>query len=144
MTDIKKKLMTLLCEAHNISCCAKLFDDATYAQQLGKEADYLISNGVRLETEQATSDENKRWIPVSERLPDIVGCYLVVVKYKYDFEKEYNYDTDVATFEFGYDRKYIDGQWNTCVDWDEGQQYMHVTHWMPLPEPPKEDESVKC
>ena len=80
-----------------------------------------------------------QWIPVSERLPDIGGCYLVVVKYKYDFEKEYNYDTDVATFEFGYDQKNIDGHWITYVDWDEGQQYMHVTHCMPLPEPPKEE-----
>ena len=80
-----------------------------------------------------------KWIPVSERLPDIVDCYLVVVKYKYDFEKEYNYDTDVATFHFGYDCTYIDGQWNTYVDLDEGQQYLHVTHWMPLPEPPKEN-----
>jgi hypothetical protein len=82
--------------------------------------------------------EEQKWIPVTERLPDIGGCCLVVVKYKYDFEKEYNYDTDVATFNFGYDCEYIDGQWNTYVDWDEGQQYIHVTHWMPLPEPPKE------
>lgn len=29
-----------------------------------------------------------KWIPVSERLPDIVGgSYLVVVKYKYAIEK---------------------------------------------------------
>lgn len=36
-------------------------------------ADYLLSNGVRLETKEATSDktsdESKRWIPVSERMP---------------------------------------------------------------------------
>lgn len=111
-------------------------------------ADYLIDNGVRLEAEQATSDKASKvveidqfnkWIPVTERLPEIGGCYIVALKYKYDFEKEYTYDTDVATFHFGYDRGYIDGQWNTYVDWDEGQQYLHVTHWMPLPEPPKED-----
>ena len=82
------------------------------------------------------------WIPVTERLPEVGGCYLVALKYKYDFEKEYTYDTDVATFHFGYDRRYIDGQWNTCVDWDEGQQYLHVTHWMPLPEPPKEENNA--
>lgn len=29
-------------------------------------ADYLISNGVRLELKQATSDENKRWMPLPE------------------------------------------------------------------------------
>ena len=82
-----------------------------------------------------------KWIPVSERLPDIGGCYLVVVKYKYDFEREYNYDTDVAAFNFCYDRNYIDGRWSTYIDWDEGQQYLHVTHWMPLPEPPEEESN---
>ena len=86
--------------------------------------------------------KNQTWIPVAERLPEVGGCYLVALKYKYDFEKEYTYDTDVATFHFGYDRRYIDGQWNTCVDWDEGQQYLHVTHWMPLPEPPKEENNA--
>lgn len=91
-------------------------------------ADHLLANGATF----------RKWIPVSERLPDIGGCYLVAVKYKYDLEKEYNYDTDVATYNFGYG--YIDGKWDTYVDWDEGQQYIHVTHWMPLPEAPKEEK----
>jgi len=30
------------------------------------------------------------WIPVTERLPEVVDTYLVVVKYKYDYEKEYS------------------------------------------------------
>jgi hypothetical protein len=58
------------------------------------------------------------------------------VKYKYDYEKEYDIDTDVATYN-PYEGGYIDNCWNTYNDWDEGQQYIHVTHWMPLPEPPK-------
>ena len=78
----------------------------------------------------------QKWIPVTERLPEVGGSYLVVVKYKYDFEDAYSYDTDVATYRF--DGGYIDGCWDTYNDWDEGQQYIHVTHWMPLPEPPKE------
>ena len=82
-----------------------------------------------------------KWIPVTERLPGYRGCYIVALKYKYDFEKEFNYDTDVAIFNFGYDCEYIDGQWNTYTDWDEGQQDLHVTHWMPLPEPPKENDN---
>ncbi len=78
------------------------------------------------------------WIPVSERLPEVVDSYIVVVKYKYDYEKEYSYDTDVATYN-PYEPAYIDDCWNTYVDWDEGQQYIHVTHWMPLPDVPKEE-----
>ena len=88
----------------------------------------VIANGVTVQ----------KWIPVTERLPDIGDTYLVVVKYKYDWEKEYNIDTDVAMF-YPYDNPdaYIDNRWNTYIDWDEGQQYIHITHWMPLPEPPK-------
>ena len=77
----------------------------------------------------------QKWIPVTERLPEIGDTYLVVVKYKYDYEKEYTIDTDVAMFRF--DGGYIDDCWDTYFDWDEGQQYINVTHWMPLPEPPK-------
>jgi hypothetical protein len=80
-----------------------------------------------------------RWIPVTERLPEVGGSYIVVVKYKYDYEKEYDYDVDVATY-YPYDNPdaYIDNRWDTYNDWDEGQQYIHITHWMPLPKPPKE------
>ena len=81
----------------------------------------------------------RRWIPVTERLPEVGGSYIVVVKYKYDHEKEYDYDVDVATY-YPYDNQdaYIDKRWDTYVDWDEGQQYIHITHWMPLPSPPEE------
>lgn len=48
-------------------------------------------------------------------------------------------NVDVATY-YPYDNPdaYIDNRWDTYNDWDEGQQYIHITHWMPLPEPPKE------
>ena len=88
--------------------------------------DRLIANGVTVQ----------KWIPVTERLPEVVDDYIVVVKYKYDWEKEYSIDTDVATYN-PYEKAYIDDCWNTYNDWNEGQQYLHVTHWMPLPEPPK-------
>ena len=78
-----------------------------------------------------------KWIPVVERLPEVVDSYIVVVKCKYDWEKEYEIGVDVAIYDPYCDNPYIDGCWNTYNDWDEGQQYIHVTHWMPLPEPPK-------
>ena len=75
------------------------------------------------------------WIPVTERLPEDGDTCLVTVKYKYAYEKEYSIDVDVATYrpEGGY----ID-YWDTYNDWNEGQQYIHVTHWMPLPEAPED------
>ena len=110
----------------------KLIELLSQVQYLGgleeKIADHLIANGVTIQ----------KWIPVAERLPEILDTYLVVVKYKYDFENKYDIDTDVAIYN-QYEGGYIDNCWNTYNDWDEGQQYIHVTHWMPLPEAPKED-----
>ena len=75
-------------------------------------AEYLLKNGVRLE--RATSDENKRWIPVSERLPEYgqevivyTGNILKPIVMAYTFWKA-EYDT-----------------------------WLHVTHWMPMPEGPE-------
>lgn len=88
-------------------------------------ADYLIANGVRLEEKQATSDktseENKRWIPVTERLPlDYKERVLVKIRDFADVIGHPSVDTD---------RYICGGGW---VRWNG-----HVTHWMPLPEPPK-------
>ena len=91
-------------------------------------ADHLIANGVTVQ----------QWIPVTERLPEVVDSYLVVVKAKYDYEDQYEIDVDVATYN-PHEKAYIDGCWNTYNDWDEGQQYLHVTHWMPLPQQPVEE-----
>ena len=57
--------------------------------------------------------EERRWIPVTERLPDI-GIEVLV----------YSEDDGI------------------CVDYYGGDffGYYGVTHWMPLPEPPKEDK----
>lgn len=109
-------------------------DDSPWAGNIKGLVDHLIANGV---TFAKDNDVPSKWIPVSERLPENIDTYLVVVKYKYDFEKEYSIDTDVALYN-PYEGGYIDNHWNTFNDWDEGQQYLHVTHWMPMPKPPEE------
>jgi hypothetical protein len=73
------------------------------------------------------------WISVDERLPDDINDYLIVIKHKYKCEKEWKHDVDVATS----NGSYLNDFWDTNNDWDEGQE-IHVTHWQPLPEPPKE------
>ena len=82
-------------------------------------AEHLYNAGYRKQSE---------WISVEERLPEEGGTYLVVLKEKHECEKEWNYHVDVASFTFEWD----------CIfhDWDEGQG-IEITHWMPLPEPPK-------
>lgn len=69
-----------------------------------------------------------RWIPVTERLPEVCGSYIVTIKQKYSWQTEWEYHVDVAE----YGGNYIDDMWDTYVDWIEGQE-THVTHWMPLP-----------
>ena len=118
------------CAGNDPSVCQKCSVyswNAGCLELLHKEAAELI--------ERLTAE--RRWIPVTERLPEIGDRYVVAVKFKYDHEKQYSYDTDVATYTF--EGGYIDDCWDTYNDWDEGQQFLHVTHWIALPEPPKED-----
>lgn len=76
------------------------------------------------------------WISVKYRLPDKDGEYLCCDKDKYiyilSFAKNLLY---VDKYDFGRKKRSgfydYDIEWGYC-EWDE------VTHWMPMPEPPKE------
>jgi hypothetical protein len=60
-----------------------------------------------------------KWIPVSDRLPGVFKAVIVWTEYHEIGEAQYN----------GKHFQWID---------DEGDyEYAHVTHWMPLPNPPK-------
>ena len=76
-----------------------------------------------------------RWIPVSERLPeDKIRSYLCWYEYfRYGF-----YNAMYQTCGIGY---YCNGRWGGEVA--QGQK-AKVLAWMPLPEPPKEenDETI--
>lgn len=63
-----------------------------------------------------------RWISCSERLPEY-GEYVLFIRKNCEVYVGY------------YDEK---NTWNTDYQWFIGED---VTHWMPLPEPPKEDEN---
>lgn len=70
----------------------------------------------------AELEEKQRWIPVSERLPEKTGLYLVYSESGY-MEVDYMYSepiVDVSTADFN------------SLD--------NVTHWMPLPTPPEVQE----
>lgn len=71
----------------------------------------------------------QKWIPVSERLPDKNGSYLVQVK-----ESD---GTAVLSF-IAIDHGNEDGTW--LHDFQRKKNYRKTIAWMPLPEPYRESE----
>lgn len=72
-----------------------------------------------------------KWTPCSERLPlTYEGNIPVSEAYIVTVSVDGVLFVDMA-YSFG---TYIDGFWDTVVDWDEGND-VHVVAWMPLPEP---------
>ena len=93
------------------------------------QAENLIANGVGF---------LPKWIPVSERLPEENGQYLVFQKH--------TYGTYTAVLQFAKDGRKVDkydfyrGWKNVWYRYDSEWGHItidDVTHWMPLPEPPK-------
>jgi hypothetical protein len=90
-------------------------------------ADDLISYGVTFAKDTNVPDKNVgTWIPVSERLPDTFGTFLVAVRIP----------TRKRTYSDSADFDPFTKKWTPSLFWGKG---MNVTHWMPLPEPPKEE-----
>ena len=86
--------------------------------QMGKEmiADHLIANGVTVQ----------KWIPVTERLPE--GRRFLVTDIDGYVGEAYMHEGKIYWM---------------CDDYDDFWADVHtvdVTHWMPLPEPPKTSE----
>lgn len=126
--EVKQKLIELFRGIAHENCFGSI----------EKIVDNLIANGVTLEshdchwaTEQAYKNgyqkgkqDAVKWIPVAERLPKKAGWYLA----------------------YG-DSKYINMRFTRTLCWN-GRWWSDVTgagfcvtHWMPLPEPPKGDNS---
>jgi len=79
-------------------------------------------------------DEIPHWIPVSERLPDKEVLVLL-------FLRSPKGETKITTGEiYASNNKKIDGEF--CIGFDPlSPDFLNrefVTHWMPLPQPPKE------
>lgn len=72
-----------------------------------------------------------RWIPVTERLPEEKRA-------SYLCRTEGGYCKEVRWTNILYGLVESDN-WGWCIF--DIPQFSHVTHWMPLPEPPKEEES---
>jgi len=74
----------------------------------------------RLRKRIAELEQERRWIPISERLPEIFGWYLV---YGRDASTRRNINVEY----FRLNSKTFSGG-------------LHITHWKYLPQPPQEEE----
>ena len=112
MMDVREKLVELLTEFYG--CDPMYYDIDALAI-----ADHLINNGVTVQ----------EWISVKDRLPDLISCNVGTA-----------YSEAVIAWTSG--RKAMIAVWDG-IDWIAPFDYWEawgeeITHWMPLPEPPKE------
>ena len=116
--DVRKKLVELCEDLETLPCCD------TYEGQ----AKYLLSHGVTVQ----------EWISVNDRLPEKDGAYLVTTNSFGDRQS-------VKLRWFAKDGENVDaydlaGQKDVWYLYDIECGYVSiktVTHWMPLPLPPK-------
>lgn len=85
-----------------------------------------INNAPTVETEPV-----KGWISVKDKLPKEDGKYMVWYRGELDICE---FDAESQTFGYTYDD--YDEMYSHLVYWDDSMD-KKVTHWMPLPEPPK-------
>jgi hypothetical protein len=85
-----------------------------------RERNEVIAENEKLRDEIERLQEERRWIPVSERLPEVKGRYICSIMYKEEPKKIW------------VEQRYWDG-----YGWDMYTSI--VTHWMPLPEPPESE-----
>ena len=92
----------------------ELLADYLYSEQI---ADHLIANGVTV----------NEWISVEEKLPDTDDNVLVICNGEYKNIRFIN-AYDLAAYDSDEDEWILDSYPEAVVT---------VTHWMPLPKPPK-------
>ena len=108
--DVREKLIDLIVDAKRTDP-----ETGSFTEYL---ADYLISHGVTVQ----------EWISVKDRLPDLIPCNAGTA-----------YSEAVIAWTSG--RKAMIAVWDG-IDWIAPFDYWEawgeeITHWMPLPEPPK-------
>lgn len=111
---MREKLIELLEDADHL-CYVMDCDDCLYVAERmcvrKLQVDHLIANGVTVQ----------RWIPVTERLPNPYENVIGWTKYR--------------------ERGVVSHNGKRFVWEDDEGDYAHVTHWMPLPDAPKDGDT---
>lgn len=114
--DVREKLIDLILDAKRTDP-----ETGSFTEYL---ADCLINNGVTVQ----------EWISVNDRLPDETGRYLAVKK-RIAPDELGGSRTDIVILRFFVDDGF---RMPTHIpDWINEEINEEVTHWMPLPQPPK-------
>ena len=119
--DVREKLVELLTEFYG--CDPMYYDVDALAI-----ADHLVANGVTVQ----------EWVSVDDRLPENDGSYLVTIN-SFGGRKHINVRWFAKDGE-AVNEYELAGQENVWYYYDSEWGYIpidSVTHWMPLPEPPK-------
>ena len=115
--DVREKLVDIVCDATQINGCIHSCNHPPCAMVSGI-VDALIENGVTVQ----------EWISVRDKLPDQSGEVLVIVSGNPQKNITLNCAYELAEYD-PYDG-WIMEMW---PEWEDAV----VTHWMPLPLPPK-------
>lgn len=123
--DVMEKLVELIKKA-SYECDEWARDLRDMKEAADSIADFLITNGVTVQ----------EWIPVTERLPELDKEVLLIV---HGWEDRLYYTGCLHRQEA--ERSWLTGIESKASDWKIcGFSYLRepiVTHWMPLPQPPK-------
>ena len=103
--------------------CTQKSDDAFCCDKLLHQAADAIE-GLSHAVDQMTVWRKNQWIPVTERLPEKDRQHCIIWDGRDVCEAVY----------------FKDSKWHWCDPIEEYFDYENVTHWMPLPQPPKESE----
>lgn len=105
------------------------YSRADLLQLITKLENTLQARIAELTAENAALREHVRWIPVSERLPELQDPCLVI----------YRSIDAISAIGLRYRQDVLDGY--VWIDEDGlASPAGNVTHWMPLPKPPEEQE----
>ena len=126
-TELREKLVELMKSQPclNSDCCS-CEENGAYCE-LYKMADFFIANGV---TFAKDTDVPTKWISVEERLPELIPCNAGTAYSEAVIVWTSGKKAMIAVYD-GIDFVCPMDFWEA---WGE-----EITHWMPLPDPPKEE-----
>ena len=128
-----------------------------YMLQAADAIEELICEVADEHNARLDAEERQRWIPVTERLPEndvhvLLSCNCGAGAYVCDGFRTEKYSTPTQFYEdidADYDEEtdeyyFPEGWWEVIKNWDDYSCVAiddKVTHWMPLPQPPKEERA---